>query len=307
MAGLIVICGPTATGKTALAVHLGTVLQAPVLSADSRQVYRGFDIGTAKPTLEEQGGVPHYLIDIADPRETYTVARFQQEATTLIHTFHQQGITPILAGGTGLYIQSVTEGLVIPLAVPDPVLRELLVSRSLEELRSELLAKDPESAQRIHPHDRVRTSRALEVFHSTGKTLSSQKGRNPPSYPILYLGLDTPDRAFLSQRIALRTQAMLDKGLLEEIQSLEQQYGQDLPLLETLGYREFKQYLRQKCSLEEAIERTILHTRQFAKRQTTWFRNNPKANPHVLWLDVAHCTFNQIAAQAEEFVCQWVS
>jgi tRNA dimethylallyltransferase len=307
MAGLIVICGPTATGKTALAVHLGKVLQAPVLSADSRQMYRGFDIGTAKPTLEEQGGVPHYLIDIADPRETYTVARFQQEATSLIHTFHQQGITPILAGGTGLYIQAVTEGLVIPSAAPDPALRELLASRSLEELRSELLAKDPESAQKIHPHDRLRTSRALEVFYSTGKTLSSQQGRNPPNYPILYVGLDTLDRALLSQRIASRTQTMLDKGLLEEIQSLERQYGQDLPLLETLGYREFKQYLRQKCSLEEAIEQTILHTRQFAKRQTTWFKNNPKASPHVLWLDVARCTSHQIAAQAEEFFCHWVS
>ncbi len=298
MAGLIVICGPTATGKTALAVHLATVLKAPVLSADSRQVYRGFDIGTAKPTLEEQQGVPHYLLNIADPRETYTVARFQQEANSLIHTFHQQGITPILAGGTGLYIQSVTEGLVIPSAAPDPAMRELLVSRSLEELRSELLAKDPESAQKIHPNDRLRTSRALEVLHSTGKTLSSQKGRNPPNYPIIYLGLDTPNRAFLNQRIELRTQAMLNKGLLEEIQSLEQQYGQDLPLLETLGYREFKQHLHQKYSLAEAIEQTVLHTRQFAKRQTTWF----KANPHVLWLDIANYTFAQIAAQAEEFV-----
>lgn len=301
MDGLIVICGPTATGKTALAVHLGKVLNVPVLSGDSRLVYRDFDIGTAKPTLEEQQGVPHYLINVADPRETYTVARFQQEATSLIHTFHQQGITPILAGGTGLYIQSVTEGLIIPSAAPDPAMRELLVSRSLEELRSELLAKDPESAQKIHPNDRLRTSRALEVFHSTGKTLSSQKGRNPPNYPIIYLGLDTPNRAFLSQRIGLRTQAMFNKGLLEEIQSLEQQYGQDLPLFETLGYREFKQYLHKKCSLEEALEQTVLHTRQFAKRQTTWF----KANPHVLWIDIANCTFNQIADQAEELVHNW--
>ena len=301
MAGLIVICGPTATGKTALAVHLAKIFQAPILSADSRQVYRGFDIGTAKPTPEERAGVPHYLIDIADPTETYTVARFQQEATSLIHTFHQQGITPILAGGTGLYIQSVTEGLVIPTAAPDPVFRELLASKSLEELRAELLSKDPEAAQKIHPHDRLRIGRALEVSYSTGKTLSSQKGRNPPSYPIIYLGLDTPNRTFLSQRIELRIQAMLQKGLLDEIQSIEQKYGQDLPLLGTLGYREFRQYLGQKYSLEEATEQTVLHTRQFAKRQTTWF----KANPHILWFDIAHYNFKQLAAQAEELVHNW--
>jgi tRNA dimethylallyltransferase len=302
MAGLIVICGPTATGKTALAVHLGTVFKAPILSADSRQVYRGFDIGTAKPTLEEQAGVPHYLIDIADPRETYTVARFQQEATPLIHGFHQQGITPILAGGTGLYIQSVTEGLVIPSAAPDPVLREHLAAKSLEELRTELLSKDPEAARSIHPNDRLRTSRALEVWYTTGEPLSSQKGRNPPSYPILYLGLDTPNRAFLQQRIELRTQAMVQKGILEEIHGLEQQYGQDLSLLETLGYREFRQYLRQECGLEEAIQQTILHTRQFAKRQTTWF----KANPHVLWLDIANHDFDQLTDKTEELVHDWL-
>jgi tRNA dimethylallyltransferase len=302
MAGLIVICGPTATGKTALAVHLATILKAPVLSADSRQVYRDFDIGTAKPTLEERASIPHYLIDIADPTETYTVARFQQEANALIHTFHQQGITPILVGGTGLYIQSVTEGLVMPAATPDPVYREWLASKTLEELRSELLSKDPEAAQKIHPHDRLRTGRALEVLYSTGKTLSSQQGRNPPNYPIIYLGLDTSDRAFLSQRIESRTQAMLNKGLLKEIQRLEQKYGQELPLLETLGYREFRQYLGQKYSLEEALEQTVLRTRQFAKRQTTWF----KANPRIRWFDIAHCDFKQLAAQAEYSVSSWI-
>jgi tRNA dimethylallyltransferase len=302
MAGLIVICGPTATGKTALAVHLGTVFKAPILSADSRQVYRGFDIGTAKPTQAEQAGVPHYLIDIADPRETYTVARFQEEATALIRTFHQQGITPILAGGTGLYIQSVTEGLIIPSVAPDPVLRALLATKPLEELRAELLSKDPEAARGIHPNDRLRTSRALEVWYTTGKPVSSQKGQNPPSYPILYIGLDTPNRAFLQQRIESRTQAMLQKGLLEEIHSLEQQYGQDLSLLETLGYREFRQYLRKECSIEEAIQQTILHTRQFAKRQTTWF----KANPHILWLDITHHEFEQLTDEAEAHVHDWL-
>ncbi|MGA7954055.1 MAG: tRNA (adenosine(37)-N6)-dimethylallyltransferase MiaA [Gloeobacterales cyanobacterium] len=303
MAGLIVICGPTASGKTALAVHLATVFKTPVLSADSRQVYRGFDIGTAKPTPEERAGVPHYLIDIADPTETYTVAQFQQEANALIHTFHQQGITPILVGGTGLYIQSVTEGLVIPAVAPDPAFREFLGSKSLEELRVELLSKDPETARKIHPHDRLRTSRALEVLYRTGETLSSQKRRNPPSYPIIYLGLDTPDRTFLSRRIELRTQAMLQKGLLDEIQSIEQQYSENLPLLETLGYREFRQYLGQKCSLEEAIEQTILHTRQFAKRQTTWF----KVNPNILWLDIAHYNFNQLADEVERSISSWLS
>ncbi len=302
MAGLIVICGPTATGKTALAVHLGTVFKAPVLSADSRQVYRGFNVGTAKPTLGEQAGVPHFLIDIADPRETYTAARFQQEATALIHTFHQQGITPILAGGTGLYIQSVTEGLVIPSVAPDPVIRELLASKPLTALRAELLSKDPEAALSIHPNDRLRTSRALEVWYTTGKPLSSQKGRNPPSYPILYLGLDTPNRAVLQRRIESRTRTMVDKGLLEEIHGLGTQYGQNLSLLETLGYREFRKHLHKECTLEEAVQQTILHTRQFAKRQTTWF----KANPHTLWFDIANHDFEQLTDKTEELVHDWL-
>ncbi|ABW29475.1 tRNA (adenosine(37)-N6)-dimethylallyltransferase MiaA [Acaryochloris marina] len=282
--GLIVICGPTATGKSSLALALARRLGAPILSADSRQVYRGFDIGTAKPSVTDQEDVPHYLIDICDPTETLTVADYQEQAQALIAQFHTEGQTPILVGGTGLYIRAIVEGLKIPRVPPQLELRSQLQSQGQVQIYQWLQQVDPPAAQKIHAHDQVRTLRALEVFYTTGIPLSAQQGKNPPSYPILQIGLDISDLDQHTDIIQQRTAAMVEQGWLTEVQKLIDHYGVELPLLATLGYQEMKAYLHQQITLEEATAQTILHTRQFAKRQRTWFR----ANSGIHWFDATN-------------------
>ncbi|MDR9404015.1 MAG: tRNA (adenosine(37)-N6)-dimethylallyltransferase MiaA, partial [Halothece sp. Uz-M2-17] len=267
---LIVICGATATGKSSLALQLAQDLNTVILSADSRQVYRKFDIGTAKPTPKEQAFVPHYLIDICEPTETLTVAEYQEQANHLIASLPQSPL--LLVGGTGLYIKAITKGLKIPRVSPQPDLRSRLEGLGQTQLYAFLQQVDPVAATKIHPNDQVRTLRALEVFYVTGKPISEQQGENPPSYPILQIGLDcSPDD--LTRRISYRTEKMLASGLIEEVQGIIDQYGWSLPLLNTLGYQEIKDYLAGKTDLTTAKDLIILHTRQFAKRQRTWFRS----------------------------------
>lgn len=283
---LLVIGGSTATGKSGLAMALAERLNGVILSADSRQVYREFDIGTAKPSQADQNRVPHYLIDLCDPTDTLTLAEYQRQAQGLIGQFHQAGkAIPILVGGTGLYIDAVVKGLTIPPVAPQPALRQQISDLGQPQAYALLQAVDPVAAQRIHPNDPVRTVRALEIFYVTGQAPSTLQGENPPDYPILYLGLDgDPDT--LHRRIAQRTHAMIDMGLVAEVTHLAEKYGADLPLLQTLGYAEMLPYIQGNTSLEAAIEAIILHTRQFAKRQRTWFRNRAK----VQWFDVNAAT-----------------
>lgn len=311
---LIVICGPTATGKSGLALNLAQRLHSVILSADSRQVYREFDIGTAKPTAAEQRQVPHYLIDICDPTETLTVADYQQQVQQILSLLHPgRPLTPtaqperinsgyelktghsslrqtplcLLVGGTGLYIRSITRGLRIPRVSPQPELRSQLTHLGQKICYVLLQQVDPVASQKIHPNDAVRTLRALEVFYVTGQPISAQQGEFPPAYPILQIGLDClapaaanqPDP--LTHRIQQRTDQMVAMGLVDEVASLCRKYGEDLPLLNTLGYQEIRQYLRGNLSLAEAKALTVLHTRQFAKRQRTWFR----ADPTIEWWD----------------------
>ncbi|MBW4575062.1 MAG: tRNA (adenosine(37)-N6)-dimethylallyltransferase MiaA [Aphanothece sp. CMT-3BRIN-NPC111] len=277
---LIVICGPTASGKSGLALELASRLGSVIVSADSRQVYREFNIGTAKPSAAERQLVQHYLIDICHPQLTLTLADYQQQAQALITQCHQQGQMPLLVGGTGLYIRSVVQGLKIPRVAPHTELRSQLVSLGQPQLYAFLQQVDPTAAQKIHPNDPVRTLRALEVFYVTGRPISEQQGENPPNYPILQIGLDC-DPSDLTRRIEQRTEQMLAAGWEAEVKTLCQKYGSDLPLLDTLGYREMKQYLAGDISLSEAKDLTVLHTRQFAKRQRTWFR----AYPEIEWFD----------------------
>lgn len=272
MSALIVICGATATGKSGLGLALAQRLGSPILSADSRQVYREFDIGTAKPTVADRQLVPHYLLDLCDPRDSLTVADYQQQANELIAKSQAAGEVPLLVGGTGLYLKAVVKGLKIPRVPPNPQLRSQLAALGQPHCYALLQQVDPESTQKIHPHDSVRTLRALEVFYVTGCPISQQQGENPPNYPILHLGLDCPEVEACDRRIAQRTDLMFAAGFVSEVQYLCQTYGSDLPLLDTLGYAEVKQYLAGKISLEEAKTLTVLHTRQFAKRQRTWFR-----------------------------------
>jgi len=281
---LIVICGATATGKSGLAIALSQRLQSAILSADSRQVYREFDIGTAKPTQIEQQQAPHYLIDICDPTETLTLADYQQQTQQVIGKFHQMGdrfSIPLLVGGTGLYIRAITQGLQIPRVPPQAKLRSQLQTLGQPQCYAFLKQVDFLSAQKIHPNDVVRTLRALEVYYTTGKPISQQQGEQPPSYPILQIGLDCVTLDRLAQRIEQRTQQMLDAGLVAEVTRLCQKYGYDLPLLNTLGYQEIKQYLTGDISLQAAKEQIVLHTRQFAKRQRTWFHGDRQ----IEWFD----------------------
>lgn len=295
--GLIVIGGPTATGKSRQALLLAQRLGSPLLNADSRQVYRQFDIGTAKPTPAEQALWPHELIDLADPRDTFTVAEFQQAAQARIAQAHQQGQTPILVGGTGLYIQSITAGLGIPAVPPQPQLRAQLETWPPEIRYAWLQQLDPIAAKHIHPHDAVRTLRALEIVYTTGKTASSLRQAQPPRYPILTLGLQCP-MPRLQARITQRTAAMIQSGWIEEVKGLRERYGPDLPLLNTLGYAEISAYLEGRISEAELQPLIVQHTRQFAKRQMTWFR----AMPGIQWLD---CEVEDLPVQIWQRVRDW--
>jgi tRNA dimethylallyltransferase len=296
---LIVICGATATGKSNLALQLAERLNSHILSADSRQVYQAFDIGTAKPSPQDFARVPHHLLDLCPPTATFTVAEYQSLAQSLIADFHGQGIVPILVGGTGLYIQSIVQGLKIPRVPPQGELRSQLQSFPQSERYQWLQQVDVSSAAKVHPHDQVRTLRALEVFYTTGIPLSAQQGSYPPSYPILQLGLEIPDVTTQTALIQHRTEQMLQKGWVEEVAHIMQTYGAALPLLRTLGYAELMAYLKGECSLEAAIATIVLHTRQFAKRQRTWFR----ANPNIEWLEATDPHLSQKAwASVESFL-----
>jgi tRNA dimethylallyltransferase len=276
---LIVICGATATGKSRLALQLAQRLNTIIISADSRQVYREFNIGTAKPSEEEQKLVPHYLIDICDPTEVVTLAQYQELASQIVT--RQQNSSTLLVGGTGLYVKSIVKGLKIPRVSPQPELRSQLEALGQNQLYSFLSQVDPLATKKIHPRDRVRTLRALEVFYVTGIPISQQQGEYPPDYPIWQIGLDGAPE-LLERRIRERTEIMLEKGLVTEVENLCLKYGWNLPLLDTLGYQEIKEYLLGNISLSAAIDLIVIHTRQFAKRQRTWFR----AYPEIKWFDL---------------------
>lgn len=259
----------------AIAQHLSTSRPAVILSADSRQIYRGFDIGTAKPSAADRQAVEHRLVDICEPTETLTVADYQQRAQAAIAQIHQQAErSPLLVGGTGLYINAIAKGLKIPRVPPDTGLRSQLTHLGQPHCYDLLKQLDPQATQRIHQNDQVRTLRALEVFYVTGRTISSQQGEDPPNYPILYIGLAC-DAKTLRQRIETRTHQMVEAGFAAEVARLIEKYGSDLSLLKTLGYAEMHQHLAGEFSLESAIEQIVQHTCQFAKRQRTWFRKEP--------------------------------
>ncbi|WP_293128423.1 tRNA (adenosine(37)-N6)-dimethylallyltransferase MiaA [Microcoleus sp. bin38.metabat.b11b12b14.051] len=296
---LITICGATATGKSGVAVALADRLKSSILSADSRQVYREFDIGTAKPTKGDRAAVPHHLIDICDPTETLTLAEFQQQAQKIIADV-DCAVSPglLLVGGTGLYIKSIVKGLKIPRVGPAPELRSQLTDLGQSQCYAMLQQVDRPAAEKIHLNDSIRTLRALEVFYVTGRPISEQQGENPPNYPILQIGLDC-EMDVLGDRIQQRTEQMLERGWLAEVEYLCKKYGCDLPLLNTLGYQEIKQYLAGDITLEEAKNLTVLHTRQFAKRQRTWFR----AYPEIEWFDVsAPDLLERVWQKVQEFI-----
>lgn len=263
-----------------LAKRWATQLPMSILSADSRQVYREFDIGTAKPSLVDRQQVPHYLVDICEPTETLTVADYQQRSQLLIAQMHQAKVQlPVLVGGTGLYVDAITKGLKIPRVPPHSTLRAQLTRLGQPYCYALLQTVDEQACDRIHPNDQVRTLRALEVYYVTGRSISSQQGENPPSYPILYMGLAC-DVDVLRSRITQRTHQMIDMGFVAEVAGLVEKYGADLPLLKTLGYAEIMQHLAGDINLAAATTLIIQHTCQFAKRQRTWFQKEKR----IEWL-----------------------
>jgi tRNA dimethylallyltransferase len=275
-----VLVGATAVGKTAAALALASSLGAEIVNADSLQVYRELDIGTAKPSLEERARAPHHLIDVADPPEPYDAARFCREGRAVLDELTRRGVPPLVVGGTGLYLRALLGGLFAE-GEPAPGVRDRvrqeLASLGLPVLYARLIHLDPATASRLHPHDTYRIVRALEVMAATGKPLSefikAHRFRDMP-YEVLKLGLELP-REELYRRIDLRVELMLEAGWLDEVEGLLHRYPPDLKPLQALGYRHLINYLTGRWSWDEALTLLTRDTRRYAKRQLTWFSSDP--------------------------------
>lgn len=283
------LMGPTASGKTDLAIALRQQLPVEVISVDSALIYKGMDIGTAKPTPAELALAPHRLIDILDPKESYSAMNFREDALKEMAEISASGCIPLLVGGTMLYYKALLEGL-SPLPSADPIIRAEIEEKAAKigwaGMHQELLAIDPVAGARINPNDSQRINRALEVFYITGKTmteLTEEKGEALP-YRLLQFAIAPQDRSILHERIALRFQKMMDLGFEEEVKRLflREDLHIDLPSIRCVGYRQMWEYLQGDISLDEAIYKGICATRQLAKRQITWLRG---WKDEITWLD----------------------
>lgn len=289
---LVVIVGPTAVGKTDVAIRVAGKIDGEIISGDSMQVYRYMDIGTAKPAKEEMNGIPHYMIDLISPGEEFSVAMFQEIAEGYIAEINAKGKKPILVGGTGLYIRSIMDHYDFSPPGGDGTKRAELEKMASEKGNAYLVRilqqVDPISAERIHPNDTRRLVRALEVFQTTGRPISEFQYLSrdmPPKYNIAYFGL-TMSRPELYRRIERRVDIMISGGLADEVERLMKMgYGRHNTAMQALGYKEMLDYHKGLCSIEEAVELIKRNTRRFAKRQLTWFRRDPR----IKWLDVENC------------------
>lgn len=285
---IICIAGPTASGKTALAVALARELDGEVVSCDSMQVYKRMDIGTAKPSPEERQGIPHHMIDVAEPWEDYSVSRYCADAAPIVEDIVSRGKTAIIAGGTGLYMDSLIRGNDFA-PFPSTGVRERLEREAdregMEALLARLRAVDPEAAARLHLSDRKRIIRAMEVYLETGETITAHNRRTqalPPRFSPVWLGLDFESRAELYSRIDRRVDVMLEAGLLEEIRALLRSgIPEKCTAMQAIGYKEIVQALRGQTTMDEAVRLIQQRSRNYAKRQLTWFRRNPELH----WLE----------------------
>lgn len=295
---VIAIVGSTCTGKTRLSLELGTKLVTEIIACDSRTVYKGMDIGTAKPSLEERARVPHHLLDVIDPLQTFTTAQFKQQATPLVENLIENEHMPIICGGTGFYFRNLLEGLQIPAVEPQTELRKELNAFAEENgnaaLHQRLRELDLLSAERINANDRFRVVRALEVTMYSGKPFSQLTSRIEPPFDVIWVGLFCEDRKVLAEMIRMRIMQQIDQGLVREVESLYRQYGRCHSLLHTVGYAEIIQYIDGELSLQEAIDLVALHTYQLARKQLLWFRSNKKIN----WFAIDQVSFEQIFEQA---------
>lgn len=294
---LVVILGPTAVGKTDLSIQLALRINGEVVSADSRLLYRGMDIGTAKPSLEERRQVPHHLIDVADPDQTWSLTLFQREARRTIQDIQGRNMLPLLVGGTGQYIRAIVEQWQIPEVKPDLKLRKALENWAAEigeqGLHDRLAVLDPESAEKIDGRNLRRTIRALEVILRSGTKFSSQQKRGISVYHSIQIGLSMP-RAELYERIDMRIEKMFAKGFLTEVQALlDQGYAPDLPAFSAIGYSEVIDYLQGKASLEETRLLIKRRTRLFVRRQANWFKMD---DPNIHWFEVSSHPLEEIVS-----------
>ncbi len=281
---LIVLLGPTAVGKTELSLQLAELLNGEIVSADSRLFYKGMDIGTAKPSQEELNRVPHHLINVANPNETWSLALFQEAAQKAIQDIHHRNKIPLLVGGTGQYIEAVTYGWTPPEVRPNPAIRTVLETLAEENgalwLHDRLNVLDPQAAEKIDARNLRRTVRALEVIFTTGKPFSAQRGKMQSPYHLIKIGLKRP-RPELYERIDARINLMFSSGLLDEVKQLLQAgYTPDLPALSAIGYRECIQVLNEEITQEQAIEQMKRLTRIFVRRQANWFKED---DPQIRW------------------------
>ena len=300
---VLFLMGPTASGKTALAIELAKRLPCDIISVDSALVYRGMDIGTAKPTAEEQAQAPHRLLDLIEPTEAYSAADFRRDALREIESIVAQGRIPLLVGGTMLYYKALLEGL-SPLPAADPLIRQAIETEAAQigwdALHQQLQHIDPVSAARIHQNDPQRLSRALEVYRISGKTLTelTQTKGEQLSYRTLQFAIAPSDRELLRQRIADRYKLMLSQGFEQEVRALYQRgdLNADLPSIRCVGYRQMWEYLDGQISYDEMVYRGIVATCQLAKRQMTWLRGWQ----NVTWLETG-------AANNADIVCQSIT
>lgn len=292
---LILIVGPTAVGKTALAIELAEQLQGEIVSADSRLFYRGMNIGTAKPSLEEQARVPHHLIDIANPDEILSLAVFQQKAREAIEDVHTRNKTPFLVGGTGQYIRAVTEGWSPPEVEPDERLRSELEKLKEEKgiywLYEKLKFMDIAAAEKIDPRNYRRTIRALEVIMTTGKKFSEQRGQRESPYHLITIGLTRP-RPELYERVDQRIETMFASGFLDEVKSLlAKGYSPSLPTMSAIGYQECIRVIKGELSEDQAKAEIRRATRVFVRRQANWFK---ESDPNIKWFRVEEGVVEEI-------------
>jgi len=302
---LILIVGPTAVGKTELSLQLAERLNGEIISADSRLFYRGMDIGTAKPTLEERARAPHHLIDVADPDDIWSLAVFKQASTEIIAGIHARGKMPFLVGGTGQYMRAVTEGWTPPEVQPDSRLRDVLEGLAEEKgkywLHEGLNLVDPVAAGRIDPRNVRRVVRALEVVLTTGKPVSKQRGQSDSPYNLLSIGLNRP-REELYQRVDKRIEAMFEAGFVDEVRKLlEKGYTPDLPTMSAIGYRECVRVIEGELDIEQAKGEMRRATRMFIRRQANWFKEE---DPGIHWFDAG---YENTIDLVENFIRQTIS
>ncbi len=284
---VIVICGPTASGKTGLSVKLAQRMNGEVISCDSMQIYKDMTIGTAKVTKKEMQGIPHYLIDFVSPDERYSVAEFQKDAEKAIGDIVARGKTPIVVGGTGLYVDTLVYHIQYPEIETDleyrRKLEKMTEEQGLEKLYQKAKEIDPQAMEKISNNDQKRIMRVLEIYHQTGKTktqLEIESRREEPPYEYLVYSIDM-DREKLYDRINRRVDIMIEQGLIEEVQALLKKYNQFPTAMQGLGYKEVVSYLQGNMTKEEMIETLKQETRRYAKRQLTWFRKNKD----IKWID----------------------